>query len=504
MSQSSSPEEPVSRWPHRLGNKVDYASLFEALSSTIPSSILIVDQSLIVLLANRNFLQKSRGTMSAVQGMSLQEVLPSAFRDIQLDQQIREVIRSGNALLRQKMTYRAPGISLRVYSYSIRQLQLDGQAGGAALIVMDDITDLLSLSEEVRRTQLHLASIVESAADLIISTDAAGKILTWNTAAEQATGYPPGQVIGQPMASLIAQPQHAEVARCYAEIRRAGQRLTAEWSVVCADAKLIPISWHLSPMSGRDGGINGVVIVGRNLVEQREMEAQMRQAEKLAALGLVIGGIAHEIRNPLGVSSGAAQLLRRGLNSPKLMRECVDKVIGGIDRAANIVDSLLRFARPGHIQETTQVNVLEMLHNALLLVSGEAAPGTRVHWDTARLPATAHAQGVQNLLELVMINLLTNAFQAMPKGGDLTITVQLDKEILISIHNTGPGIPEEQLSKVFDPFFSMRNDSRRAGLGLFVSHSIVQQHGGSIAVCTSATEGTTFSVRLPLSHEPVT
>ena len=93
---------------------IDYGCLFDALSSTIPSSILIVDENLIVLMANRNFLEKSRGTLSAIQGLNLQEVLPAAFGDIPLDQQIREAIRTGRSVHRQKMTYRAPGISLRV------------------------------------------------------------------------------------------------------------------------------------------------------------------------------------------------------------------------------------------------------------------------------------------------------------------------------------------------------------------------------------------------------
>jgi PAS domain S-box-containing protein len=476
---------------------IDYGCLFDALSSTIPSSILIVDDNLTVLMANRNFLEKSRGTLSAIQGLNLQEVLPAAFGDIPLDQQIREAIRTGRSVHRQKMTYRAPGISLRVYSYSVRRLQLDGNAARAALLVMDDITDLLSLSEEVRRTQLHLASIVDSAGDLIISTDAAGTILTWNTAAEQATGHAARETLGRPLAELIAEPLQAEVQSCYRRIDRIDQRLTAEWPVTGTDGKAVPISWHLSPMRESDGGTSGVVIVGRNLVEQREMEAQMQQAEKLAALGLVIGGIAHEIRSPLGVSSAAAQLLRRGVGEPKLLRECVEKVIGGIDRASLIVDSLLRFVRPGRIQETIKVDVLELLRNALLLVSSEAAPGTKVQWDTGHIQTTVYAEGMQNLLQLVMINLITNAFQAMPEGGQLTISVRVGKDILIAIHNTGPGIPEAQLTKVFDPFFTSRNDSRRSGLGLFVSHSIVQQHGGTIAVRTTPSEGTTFSVRLP-------
>jgi signal transduction histidine kinase len=133
-----------------------------------------------------------------------------------------------------------------------------------------------------------------------------------------------------------------------------------------------------------------------------------------------------------------------------------------------------------------------------MFASGEAATGTTVDW---RLPDTTQslwAEGVQNLLELVLINLMLNAFQAMPNGGRLTIGFRLDAaEVVIEIGDTGVGIPEAHVSKIFDPFFTTRNDSRRSGLGLSVCHSIVRQHGGGLTVRTSPVNGTTFVVRLP-------
>ena len=121
---------------------------------------------------------------------------------------------------------------------------------------------------------------------------------------------------------------------------------------------------------------------------------------------------------------------------------------------------------------------------------------------TAFPASPAYAEGVQNLLELVIINLLLNAFQAMPNGGRLTIGVWRDgAEIVIEIGDTGPGIPEAHVSKIFDPFFTTRNDSQRSGLGLSVSHSIVRQHGGSVNVRTSPSSGTTFMVRIPAARE---
>jgi signal transduction histidine kinase len=217
---------------------------------------------------------------------------------------------------------------------------------------------------------------------------------------------------------------------------------------------------------------------------------------------MAIGGIAHEIRNPLGVSSAAAQLMRRCVGSPERIEECIAKVIGGIDRASLVVESLLRFARPGPLRETTRIDVVEVLNNALMFASGEAAAGTTVDWKLPPRTRPAYARGVQNLLEMVIINLVLNAFQAMPEGGRLSIGLSFEgAEIVIEIGDTGPGIPPAHVSKIFDPFFTTGGDKQRSGLGLSVSHSIVRQHGGSLTVRTTAREGTIFAVRLPAARD---
>ncbi len=481
---------------------LDHESFFHAAMATIPSSILIFDERLSVVMVNQNFLEKSRGSLDSTLGRRLHEIFPPAFQDTPLDQQIREVIVTGVTLHRQRMTYRAPGVSLRIYAYSICPLQLRSGSRGA-ILVMDDVTDLLQLGEEVRRMQLHLASIVDCAGDLIVSTDPNGSIMTWNTAAQRATGHPESAMRERLLANQIEAPENLEAMECFREVGRIDERRSVEWPLRCRDGGSIPVSWRLSRMTSSAGEVTGVVVVGRNLVEQRALEAQMHQAEKLAALGRVIGGIAHEIRNPLGVSSAAAQLMRRANTSPALMEECIEKVVSGVDRASLVVESLLRFARPGPIRETTRVNMLEVLENALMFASGEMAAGTTVKWSPARPARPIYAEGVQNLLELVMINLFVNGFQAMPRGGELTICTSTNpSEILIEIGDSGPGIPESHASKIFDPFFTTRSDSRRLGLGLSVSHSIVQQHGGELTVRTSPGEGAVFMARLPRARRP--
>jgi PAS domain S-box-containing protein len=476
---------------------LDHASFFDAIMSTIPSSILIIDERLAVLEANRNFLEKSHGTREATIGRRLQEIIPEAFQEIALDRQIRNVIRSGDTVHRQRLSYRAPGVPRRIYAYSICPLQLAGERRAAAL-VMDDVTDLLRLADEVRQTQLHLASVVESAADLIVSTDATGAIMTWNAAAETATGFSDLDARGRLLADLVAAPENADFVAWFGELGRGDHRRSAEWPMRCRDGRSIPVSWDLSRMTDSNGDVTGGVVVGRNLVEQREMEAQIQQAEKLAALGMVIGGIAHEIRNPLGVSSAAAQLLQRRALPPAVLDECIEKVIGGIQRASAVVENLLRFARPGRIREPVRVDVLEALKNALMFASGEAAAATTVEWDVGDAARPVYAAGVQNLLELVMINLIVNAFQAMPNGGRLRLEArQQEGDVVIEIGDTGVGIAGADLPRIFDPFFTTRNDNRRSGLGLALSHSIVRQHGGKITVRSTPGSGAVFTVHLP-------
>ncbi|MBI1867364.1 MAG: PAS domain S-box protein [Methylocystis sp.] len=343
-----------------------------------------------------------------------------------------------------------------------------------------------------------LHAVMATTGDLIISTDPQGAITTWSAAAEKATGYACRDVRGSRFADHIEEPHNKEVDAFFRKIAEDEDRRCVDWPMRLRSGESMPLSWRLSRMTDQAGEVAGVVAVGCNPVEQRVKETEMRQGEKLAALGMVIGGIAHEIRNPLGVSSAAAQLMRETMTAPALLEECIDKVIAGIDRASLVVESLLRFARPGPITQTTKVDVLDMLNNALALASGDAAAGTTVDWQPPCMPAPLYAEGVQNLLELVIVNLILNAFQAMPNGGRLTIAGRRDgAEAVIEIRDTGPGIPEAHLAKIFDPFFTTRSDSRRAGLGLSVSHAIVRQHGGNLTVRTSPSDGATFVVRIP-------
>ena len=196
------------------------------------------------------------------------------------------------------MTYRAPGVPLRIYSYSICPLQLLGGSRGA-ILVMDDVTDLLQLGEEVRRMQLHLASIVESAGDLIISTDPSGAIMTWNSAAEKATGYTHLEVRGSKLADHIEEPQNLEVEACFRGIAEIDDRRSVEWPMQCRGRRKHP--GVLAPVANDRPARRGHRSGGRRPQSRRAARDGGADSPGRKTRGARHGHRRHRPRNPQSV-----------------------------------------------------------------------------------------------------------------------------------------------------------------------------------------------------------
>ena len=247
----------------------------------------------------------------------------------------------------------------------------------------------------------------------------------------------------------------------------------------------------------------GIVAVGRDLTERRRLEAQLVQSAKMASLGVMAGGIAHEIRNPLAVSSAAAQLLLESPDDPddeELRRECADRIYSGIQRASKIVEDLLRFARPSEGRRApTGIN--EALTETLSLLAHQMTR-RRITLETDLNTQLPPVMGNKNLLQQVFNNMILNACNAMPDGGRLTIETQLktDSEVEIRFTDTGYGIPEENLDRIFDPFFTTMPVGKGTGLGLSICYAIVEQHQGEIDVHSEVGVGSTFVIKLPVTE----
>ncbi|MEW5914231.1 MAG: ATP-binding protein [Thermodesulfobacteriota bacterium] len=476
-----------------------YEMLYHMLLEAIPSSVLLIDRGLRVISANRNFLEKSRRSAEATIGRRLEEIFPAVILDnLDITSRIQQVLESNQPSDGERLTYRVPGVPMRYYYYRILPFSR-AEVVCNVMFLMEDITEQVRLSEEVRRVERHLSSVVESASDIVLSMDIEGRILTWNTAAEKVSGYSFREIQGQPFARYCAPDIREEVARGLDMQKNGGSYHMAEWDLLTKQGTGVSVSWVLSPMRDALSKVVGVVAVGRDLSERRRFEMQILQSQKLAALGVMAGGIAHEIRNPLAVCSSAAQFLMEDDLEPAFRRECSEKIYRGIRKASEIIENLLRFARPQEKAAVELVDLVATIKETLSLVANQARL-QKVTTVTDFPQEQILVSGVGSLLQQVFMNLFLNAINAMPTGGVMEVLVESlgKREVRVGVTDTGKGISPNEIDKIFDPFYTTSPVGQGTGLGLSISYSIIKQHFGSIEVESTPGQGSSFWVRLPM------
>lgn len=474
-----------------------FERLYQMLLDSIPSSVLLIDPQLRIVSANQNFLQKARVREEQVLDRRLEEVFPVAiYEHMNLRLRVADVFRSGEAIKGKRLLYRAPGLLTRTYYYSLIPFRWHGVIEHV-LLLMEDVTEQLRLGEEARRAERHLASVVESASDLVVSMDLRGRVLTWNTAAVRVTGFEENDVRNRLLSEMCQPPKRTELAHFLERVPLRGWTDSIEVELVNRSGQVVPISWLCSPMRDTDGRVTGLVGVGRDLTERRKFEAQLLQSEKLAALGVMAGGIAHEIRNPLAVISSAAQLLLEKTLPLNLQRQCAEKIHRGVQRVASIVEGLLRFARPSAREEMHLLDLAAVVEDALALVANQLKLA-KIDVQTIYPSAPVVVRGNASLLQQLLTNLLLNAANAVSaSSGKIAVCLEQRRQAVLRIADNGTGIPGEVLPKVFDPFFTTKPVGQGTGLGLSVCYAIMQQHEGSIAITSEESKGTSVVLTFP-------
>jgi len=475
-----------------------YEKLYTMLLDAIPSSVLRINRDMRIVSANRNFLEKSRRSLPNTIGHPLEKIFPTIIlNQMNIIRQIRQVFDNNRPTLGQRMSYRSPGVPMRIYYYRILPFSWQGTVE-SVMLLMDDVTEQIRLSEEVRRVERHLASVFESASDIILSTDTAGRILSWNPAAEKISGYTLEKVRGRYFFEYFAKDCQETIKNVFSKMKPVDKSYMHEWELVSQKGESVHVAWVCSTMKDENAHAVGIVAVGRDQSERQKLEAQLLQSQKYAALGVMAGGIAHEIRNPLAICSSGAQFLMEDNITPEFLAECSEKIHIGIQRASNIIENLLRFARPAVTSKLEPLNLPVLIQETWELVENQAKIQKidgKLQFDRKPIMINGNA----SLLQQVFINLFLNAIQSMPDGGTITVSIiQAKQNMLIHIADTGHGISQENINKIFDPFYTTAPVGKGTGLGLSICYSIVKQHFGNIDVDSVVGQGTTFTVRLPL------
>ena len=411
-----------------------------------------------------------------------------------------------------------------IHEVYIRQFLLQGLvisiimlAGGAGMFYESRWSS--ALEQEVRRktealkksneeliiSEKRYKSLVESAEDSILNVDVHGYILSVNHYGAQFLGYTVHGIVGKTLTDLfpdrVGEFLQGQVERIFRE--KIGLRTTQD--VVLGD-KEYTLNFNLTPVRDEEDQVQSVLIIGHDVTTTKRMEEQLYHTEKLASLGQLAAGVAHEINNPIAIILGYADMLLE--KTEENSKE--NKILKTIERQGNnckrIVENLMSFARmPEGVQYDTDVNrnielVLEVVQNTLLT--------KKVDYEITLAEKLPRVRGDAGQLQQVFMNLVTNAVKAMPQGGKLSILSRLNQagnRVEVMITDTGEGIKREHLSKIFDPFFTTRKVGEGTGLGLSVSYAIISKFDGNIYCASKSKEefgegesGTTFTVTLPV------
>jgi len=379
---------------------------------------------------------------------------------------------------------------------------------GGAVVTFDDVTAIRAQAEDDRVRQEALAQsearyteLVESASDAIFTVDAEGRFTSVNRALEIATGRARDNLLGEHFSSVIDARDRDAMQHVLGETLK-GRRQRQELRYLDANGVSRPGAMLTAPVV-ESGNVSGLLGIVRDMSEEKLLIEQLVQQEKLAAIGQLVSGVAHELNNPLASVMAFSQLVLANPDDDAERDESLRTIHAEAKRAAKIVSNLLTFARQHPPQRTTTpVNevissVLEMRRYALAVHGVEL--DVRLE---SSLPAI-WADPFQ--LQQVILNLVGNAEQALSGWrGEKRIVVTSETRgarIMVTVSDSGPGIPAAEIDRVFNPFYTTKGIGKGTGLGLSVSDGIVREHGGSIRV-ESAGGGASFIVELPVTVPP--
>jgi len=369
--------------------------------------------------------------------------------------------------------------------------------------VKEKTRDLESYAEKLMRSQERYRSLIESADDMIYTMDKDCNILSINRYCANLIGQQDDEIVGQNIRAIIEYKAPENACSILKNVFEKSETIGREELVKIGNREYW-LDTKYRPVMTSDGQVSTVLVISRDITEHKRMEGQLFHTEKLASLGSLSAGVAHEINNPLAIILGFSELLLEKLNEDSKEYKMLKTIENQGNNCRRIVEKLLTFAR---IPETatTETDVVDGLQKVVNVVTNTLLT-KKVDLKTNIKEDLPKVRGDGQQLEQVFLNIINNAVAAMDdNGGILTISAQRSNDMVnISFTDTGPGIPIENRDKIFEPFFTTKKVGEGTGLGLSVSHGIVSKFGGDIRVKSQSRAeggepGTTFTVVLPVA-----
>ncbi len=352
-------------------------------------------------------------------------------------------------------------------------------------------------ADELERMREFSENILESLNDGLAVINRDDRIVRWNRRLEELYGIRHEDAVANRLDELF-EPAFLEVLR---SARRESPEGAAFYRVPLTTrhdtARRLLVNMATTPLRDSDGAIAGTIVVIEDISARVQLEEQLQISEKMASIGLLAAGVAHEVNTPLTGISSFTQMLLQGAEPDDPKTKVLEKIERQTFRAAKIVNGLLNLARPAQT-DSGAVDLNVVINDVLVLLEHQLRTGSiQVRKELSSSPLLI--QGVEYKLQQVFLNLFLNARDAMPRGGWLTIATKEDEAgAAIEIGDTGSGIPPEQLSRIYDPFFTTKEIGKGTGLGLSISYGIIQEHGGTLNCESTVGKGTRFTLSLPM------
>jgi two-component system NtrC family sensor kinase len=481
-----------------------YRTLFEGS----PAVMLVIDPvSAEIVAANEAAIHFYGYSREELTGKPMTEII--ALPGEQVLQMLRETIKGPLYI---HLQHRLASGEIRDVELSRGPISVDGTT--YLFSIIHDITARKEAEETIRESENKLQAITSLATDAIILINNEGKIAYWNIAAEKMFGYDDSEMMGKDLDTVIP-PQYKDAhKKGFARFAETGVGPMIgkiyEVSAIRKDGLEFPIELSISGLLLK-GKWNSAGVV-RDITGRRNLETQLRQAQKMEAIGTLAGGVAHDFNNILTAIIGFASLLTMKMaKSDPLLHE-VNQILDAADRATTLTQSLLAFSRKTPI-DTKPVNLNDIINKVEKLLVRLLREDIELKSMLAAEELTVMADPGQ--IEQVLINLVTNARDAMPKGGQLRISteiLELDQEFIrahgygtpgryasLICSDNGSGMDKETAQRIFEPFFTTKETGKGTGLGLAIVYGIVQQHKGYINCYSEPGKGTTFRMYMPLT-----
>jgi PAS domain S-box-containing protein len=362
-----------------------------------------------------------------------------------------------------------------------------------------DITEKRKMEQQLAQQEEFRRRLLESFPDLILVVDLGERYTFVSARALDLLGYQPKEMLGKKISEL--EDHSPELAALYHEVVSGKEAFaSAEYGARHRDGNWRTMRAAGSRLVDADGKTSGVIISVRDITVERKLEQQVVQSERLAAMGAMIGGVAHELNNPLTSIMGVSELLQ-DTETNETSRKQLAMLQQQARRAAEIVQNLTYFSRPP-APGKSRINLVEVVERTLNL-HAYSLRKNNITVDFLKEAGVPYALGDPHQLMQVFLNLIVNAEQAIRESRDKgTLRIRLgkgDNSVWVSFHDDGPGIPKENLASIFDPFYTTKRPGRGTGLGLSICKSVMKEHNGSVEANNSPEGGSVFTVTLPIS-----